>query len=180
MEKYLQFQPQYQTPQNTLTQIMRKVASVALGVPAGYYVTSQVTRETLYIYYASTPIFILIDSNDTTNSTTNFPQTSRPKLYIMQSPSNNYFKDININNLSLLKPQLQLPAGEQPAGSGNVDYVPMPDGFNYVVYTIPYDYCVFIVATLNTLAYVIQDGCDNTYQYADPQYNQFLYDQFNI
>jgi hypothetical protein len=180
MEKTYQFQPQYQTPQNTTTQIMKKVASVPLGAAIPYYNTTMVLRETIYIYYASTTIFLLIDSNDTTNSTTNMPYTSKPKIYAMQTMSNLYFTDININNLYLLKNQLQLPAGTQPPDSTNYNYIPLPAGFNFVVYTIPYNYCVYSVSTLNENAILISDGCDNSYQYIDPKYNQFLYDQFNI
>lgn len=180
LEKTYQFQPQYQTSQNTTTQIMKKVASVPLGAAIPYYYTTTVARETIYIYYASTTIFLLIDSNDTTNSTTNMPATSRPKIYAMQTMSNLYFTDININNLYLLKNQLQLPAGTQPAGSTNYNYIPLPDGFNYVVYTIPYNYCVYSVSTLETPAILMADGCNNSYQYIDIKYNKFLYDQFNI
>jgi hypothetical protein len=108
------------------------------------------------------------------------PYTSKPKIYVMQTMSNAYFTDININNLYLLKNQLQLPAGTQPPGSTNYNYIPLPAGFNFVVYTIPYDFCVYVVSTLDENAILIQDGCNNSYQYADPKYNQFLYDQFNI
>lgn len=180
MEKTFQFKPTYQTPQNTLTQIMKKVASVPLGGAASYYTTTTVLRETIYIYYASSIIFLLIDSNDTTNSTTNMPYTSAPKIYVMQTMSNLFFKDLNIDNLYLLKNQLQLPAGTQPPDSKNINYIPLPPGFNFVVYTIPYDYCVYSVSTLSDNAILIADGCNNAYQYVNPKYNKFLYDQFNI
>ena len=180
MEKTFQFKSQYQTPQNTTTQIMKKVASVPLGGAMSYYTTTTVLRETIYIYYASSIIFLLIDSNDTTNSTTNMPYTRKSKIYAMQTMSNLYFTDLNIDNLYLLKNQLQLPAGTQPAGSTNYNYIPLPTGFNYVVYTIPYNSCVYSVSTLDSNAILIADACNNSYQYAEPKYNTFMYNQFNI
>ena len=180
LEKTFQFKPTYQTPQNTTTQIMKKVASVPIGAVPSYYTTTKVLRETIYTYYASTIIFLLIDSNDTTNSTTNMPYTSKPKIYAMQTMSNLFFKDLNIDNLYLLKNKLQLPAGTQPPDSKNINYIPLPPGFNFVVYTIPYNSCVYSVSTLNENAILIADACNNSYQYIDPKYNKFLYDQFNI
>ena len=181
MVKTYQFKPQYQSSQNTTTQIMKKAATVPLGTSIpNYYNTTTVFRESIYIYHASSVIYLLIDSNDTTNSTTNMPYTSRPKIYAMQTMSNLYFTDINMDNLYLLKNQLELPAGEQPPNSGNIKYIPLPDGFNFVVYTIPFDNCVYSVSTLSENAILISDGCNNSYQYLEPKYNQFLYDQFNI
>jgi hypothetical protein len=180
LTKTYQFLPQYQTLYNTTTQIMKKVASVPLGAAIPYYNTTTVSSETIYIYYASTLIFLLIDSNDTTNSTTNAPFTRRPKIYAMQTLSNLYFTDLNINNLYLLKNQLTLPAGTQPAGSTNYNYVPLPDGFNFVVFSIPADYAVYSVSTLATPAILISDGANNSYQYLEPKYNKFIYDQFNV
>jgi hypothetical protein len=180
LTKTYQFQSQYQTPQNVTYQIMKKVASVPTSAKPPYYTTTTVYRETIYIYYASTVIYLLIDCNDTTTSTTNLPQTSLPKIYAMQTMSTVYFKDLNMNNLYSLKNYLQLPAGTQPPGSSNTDYLPLPPGFNYVVYTVPYNYCVFSVSTLDESAILISDGCNNSYQYLEPKYNTFLYQQFNL
>ena len=180
MTKTFQFQPQYQTPQNITSQIMTKIASQPTSVKPAYYTTTTIYRETVNIYHASTLVYLLIDCNDTTTSTTNLPQTSRAKIYAMQTMTNEYFKDININNLYSLKNYLQLPKGTQPPTSTNTDYVPLPPGFNYVVYTVPYNYCAFSVSTLDENAILINDGCNNSYQYLHPKYNPFLYQQFNL
>lgn len=162
---------------NTYEQQMKLVATTPLKETA-YYNTTSVNRQSIYVYYPLSMIYILVCLNDTTNSTTIAPATSDPKIYVMQTYSNKYFSQ-TVETLSNLKNILLLPTGTQPSGSENTGFVTLPDGWNFLCVQVPNDLVCLQTSSADKEAILVSDGADNSYQYCYPQENPWLYEYFN-
>jgi len=114
----------------------------------GEYSVSQVTRQTIWVYNPQTPVYLLINTSGSVLS-----------IYVMQSYTNQVYSDLNQTNLPYLGSRMDIPKGWT---------------FAYIILDI--DTYLKVVST--ETAYLVQDSAKNSYQYLDPLYAPWLYEQY--
>lgn len=113
------------------------------------YTISEVTRQTIWIYKPQTPVYMLIN---TSNNTLN--------IYVMQSYTNQELKHLNQTNLPYLGSKLKL-----------------PEGWIFAYMILDTETYLKVVST--ETAYLVQDDAKNSYQYLDPLYAPWLYQNYS-
>jgi hypothetical protein len=129
--------------------------------PSGPYSPIQVNRYNIWVYYPYTQVYMLINSSDTRNS-------YGFSIWIMQGYTTQKYP-VTIDLLPLLNTYL---TNKDIVGS---DTPPSNWSYSYTNLAIN----TFLNVTAIGEAYIIQDGLNNTYQYLDPTYCNFLYENIS-
>ena len=112
------------------------------------YSISQITRNTIWVYEPNKPVYLLINFID-----------NNPNIYVMQSLNLQTFDNLSVNNVDYIGKFLNLPE-------------------NWVWTTIILDDETFLKVVSVGTAYLVQDSLGNSYQYLDPKYAPWLYEQY--
>jgi len=128
----------------------------------GVYTTSEVDRNSIFTYYPGTTVYLLIDFNNSLNTTYGFT------IYIMQSYARQIYP-VSSSNLSELSTVLNDVA---IVGEGNT----IPHNFVYSYLVLPKT--ISLQAVSVGKAYLLQDGLNNSYVFLDPLYSNVIYDQY--
>lgn len=134
--------------------------SVTPGSSTDPYTVSQVSRNTVFVYYPGQPIYFLVDTRN--NSANEYGC----QIYVMQSFCQQKYP-VNINNLQSL--------GSVLSDSKVVGDYTLPEG-------VCFAYCVLdsntqLELVSDSTAFLMQDALSNSYTYLDPKYSDFLYKQ---
>jgi hypothetical protein len=125
------------------------------------YTVESVDENSIYYYYSNKVAYLLIDYNNSLNTSYGFT------IYIMQSYCTQVTKDINSSNLNML---YDLLIDESLVGSGNT----LPSNWTYSSYNIP-NSAVLQSVSVGTI-YKTRDGLSNAYIYVNPTYCNKLYE----
>jgi hypothetical protein len=128
----------------------------------GAYTVSDVNRNSIFTYYSGTTVYLLIDFNNSLNTTYGFT------IFIMQSYTTQIYP-VTSNNLTELAPVLE---NQEIVGSGNT----IPSNFVYSYLILPKN--ITLQAVSVETAYLIQDGLNNSYVYLDPSFSNTIYSQY--
>jgi len=124
-------------------------ATVSMDTPPNYEVMN-ITRSNNYIWYPGTIVYCLVDGNS--NS-----------IYAMQS----------LNNTN---------TGSTPLSAYNAEYVSklieLPTGWKFLCCQLSNEQTLVIYSSSKKTANLVIDSLSNSYQYVDPEYNEFLYNNF--
>ena len=128
----------------------------------GAYTISEVSRNSIFTYYTGTTIYLLIDFNNSLNTTYGFT------IYIMQSYTTQIYP-VTSNNLTELSTVLD---DIKIVGNGNT----IPNNFIYSYLVLPKN--ITLQAVSVGTAYLLQDGLNNSYVFLDPIYSNTIYEQY--
>lgn len=141
------------TTSNTIFPIAKVESSTTGGGGSNPYVAGPVYRTNMWIYYPYTQIYVLIRSNDNMNS-------YGFSIWVMQSYTNQIDTTLTLNTLPYI--------GTILANNST----PLPSNMCFSI--------INLSQYLNTTSIgnvdVMQDTLNNTYQYLDPTYCNFLYE----
>lgn len=134
--------------------MVQKMILKAETIPntAGPYIESRVIRNTIYIYYPSSFVYCLVDTNTW-------------QIFVMQAGNN------QLTGTTPLTPENMM-YNQQLIASG------LPTGFLFLSCQLTNDQTVLVVSSPRNPATLMQDAMGNTYQLADPYYGKVLYDNF--
>ena len=128
----------------------------------GVYTINEVNRNTVFSYYSSTTVYILIDFDNTLKTKYGF------SIFVMQSYCTQVFA-VNPSNLSILGSLLE---DEKIVGQGNT----LPSNFVYSYLILDKEITLQVVSVGK--AYLTQDGLKNSYIFLDPAYSNTIYEQY--
>lgn len=128
----------------------------------GAYTVSNVSRYAIFWYYPATTVYLLIDFNNSMNTSYGF------SIFVMQSFCKQIYpvteEGLNTLNEVLINPDI--------VGSDNV----LPTNWIYSYSILNKDF--YLNAVSIGTAYQTQDGLSNTYTYVDPSYCNQIYEQY--
>ena len=130
-----------------------KVEGSAAGSGGVAYVSGTVYRNNMWIYYPYTQIYVLIRSNDNINS-------YGFSIWVLQSYTNQIDETLTLNTLPYIGTIL-----------ANNLTKPLPSNICFSVINLSQ----YLNSSSIGNIYVMQDSLNNTYQYIDPTYCNFLY-----
>jgi len=118
------------------------------GIP---YNEIPVQRKTIFVYYPSTTIFLLVNHNI----------NGQIKIYVMQSINNQNDLNINILNAQYLSTKLILPSG-------------------WIFSTMNLDKDTYLKVISTDVAFLVSDSLGNSYQYLEPKYCSWIYELYPV
>ena len=112
------------------------------------YTPNEILRSTIFVYEPFLPVYVLINFID-----------NNPNIYVMQSLNLQTFENLSINNVDYIGKFLNLPQ-------------------NWLWASIILDENTYLKVVSLESTYLVQDSLGNSYQYLDPKYAPWLYEQY--
>lgn len=144
-------QKEFKFANSTLTQIMDLKAKVTPS-SGGAYTTSTIVRNTIYVYYPNSFLYMLVDMK-------------KREIYVMQSGNNEN------TGTTPLTPENMIYTQQLIKDS-------LPEDFAFVTTQLNNKTTVCVVASPNNPAVLMTDSLGNSYQLADRYYASALYEYF--